>query len=42
MCRAMAWSVAGLQSSRTTKKRSKRLMMGGEMATFPFNDLLRS
>lgn len=42
MCLAMAWSVAGLHSSRTTKKRSKRDMMGGEMATFALRVLLRS
>ncbi len=42
MWRAMAWSVAGLHSSRTTKKRSKRDMMGGEMATFALSVLERS
>jgi hypothetical protein len=42
MWRAMAWSVAGLHSSRTTKKRSKRDMMGGEMATLALSVLERS
>jgi hypothetical protein len=38
----MASSMAALHSSRMTKKRSKRDMIGAEMSTFALRDLLRS